>query len=210
MTKIKICGLTNLDDARGAWRAGADLLGFILVPASPRYVLPRCVCAIATDLRDEGCTASLVGVFAATPTDEIRQVAQQCGLDRVQLHGDGDMQGSLAKLGAPAIVARRVRDRCDWETWVCPGAWAILLDRYHPQRLGGSGQVWDWALYQPPPPTVARVILAGGLAPENVADAIAAVHPWGVDVSSGVETAPGRKDLRRIEQLIRAVREVEA
>lgn len=208
MTAVKICGLTNLEDARWAWRCGADLLGFILVPASPRYLPPERARALAQQLRAEGCRTPLVGVFAEADPQVIGEAAQRCGLDLVQLHGQEEHPFPLGDLPLPAIVARRVRAEADWAEWAAPDAWAILLDRYDPARLGGSGQAWDWASYQAPPPGAPRVILAGGLTPHNVAAAIGTVRPWGVDVASGVEAAPGRKDPRLVEQFIRRVREV--
>jgi len=208
MTAVKICGLTNLEDARWAWHCGADLLGLILVPASPRYLPPERAQELARQLRAEGCCTPLVGVFAEADPQVIGEMALRCGLDLAQLHGHEDHPFSLGDLALPAIVARRMRGETDWATWATPGTWAILLDRYDPTRLGGSGQTWDWTRYQAPPSGAPRVILAGGLTPHNVTTAIAAVRPWGVDVSSGVEVAPGHKDPRLVEQFIRCVREV--
>jgi phosphoribosylanthranilate isomerase len=208
MTAVKICGLTNAEDAGWAWRCGADLLGFICVPSSPRDVPPERVQEMARNLRADGCQALLVGVFAETRPQVIRETALRCGLDLVQLHGYEDAPFPLADLGLPAIVARRVRERLDWGAWRLPGAWATLLDRYDSARLGGSGEAWDWALYEGSPPDVSRLILAGGLTAENVAAAIAAVRPWGVDVSSGVEAVPGRKDWHKVARFIQQARKV--
>ena len=206
MTAIKICGLTNLRDARWAWNCGADLLGFIFVRSSPRYLPIAEAAAIAGSLREEGCTARLVGVFVDAPIDVVRQTVEACSLDIAQLHGDEDPEYVRA-LGMPTIVARRVRDRVPWEQLAQYDAWAHLLDTYHPQKKGGSGLAWDWSLLRCADLSDLRVIVAGGLTPENVTIAMRQAEPWGVDVSSGVEASPGRKDHAAVELFIRNVRE---
>jgi phosphoribosylanthranilate isomerase len=213
MTLVKICGLTNAPDARVAWQCGADLLGFILVPSSPRYVRPERLAEITSSLRQEGCRARLVGVFAAAAPRVMRRVASDCALDLLQLHGQ-ETPEQAASLGLPVILARAVREGLPWQ--VSEGAhapsgfpWAYLLDSHDPQRLGGTGKTWRWELLAGTEARTMRVILAGGLNPENVATAIRQVRPWGVDVASGVELSPGHKDADKIRRFIEQVREVD-
>jgi phosphoribosylanthranilate isomerase len=207
MTRVKICGLTTLEDARHAWRAGADLLGFVLVPSSPRYVPPEALERITRALGEEGCSALRVGVFAGEGPEEVSRLAEACALDLVQLHG-GACAPFLARLNRPAIVARRVAGRPPWEGSF-PGAWAHLLDTYVPHRLGGTGRTWRWDLLAGAPAAASalRLIVAGGLTPENVRDAVRVARPWGVDVSTGVEAAPGRKDPVKVARFVAHVRE---
>lgn len=206
MTVVKICGLTNLEDARWAAQCGADLLGFIFVPSSPRYIAPGKAAAITAKLADEGCAACFVGVFADEPVEAVRRVAATCALRLVQLHGHETPEYAQL-LGLPVIVARRVRETIPWEELAAFRPWAYLLDSYDPQRLGGTGQPWPWELLAEGGQRLKRVILAGGLTAENVGRAIRWARPWGVDVSSGVEASPGRKDPAKVERFIRSVRE---
>lgn len=198
---VKICGLTNLEDARHAWRAGADLLGFVLVAGTPRYVKPEAAATLVRALRDEGCGALMVGLFAHESPAAVRATAEVCGFDLVQIHGDPS-PAETAALGVPALVARRVRGNIDWAPLAAYRAWGYVLDGYDPVRLGGTGRTWDWALAADRPEGTGRVLIAGGLTPENVAAAVRAARPWGVDVSSGVESLPGRKDPNRVARFI--------
>jgi len=205
MTVVKICGLTNLEDARWAWRCGADLLGFILVPSSPRHVDAGTLAEIAAMLRGEGCRAGMVGVLAQGTDAEIRRIIAHCAPDYIQWHGTG----YPGEVGAPVILAHRVADIVPWGAMRMSAAWAHLLDKYDPQRLGGTGQTLQWELLAEERDRPERLILAGGLTPDNVAQAIAIVHPWGVDVASGVESAPGRKDPDKVARFIENVRKVQ-
>ena len=206
MTRVKICGLTSLADARWAWRCGADLLGFIFVRSSPRYVPPHAVAPITQALAREGCKARFVGVFADEPAAVVNETARACGLDLAQLHGQVAPE-DLSGLELPAIIARRVSNGVSWASLSAHGAWAYLLDTHDPARLGGTGRTWDWEQLPQEAVRPERLIVAGGLTPENVALAIRATRPWGVDVSSGVEAAPGRKDAHKVAAFIRHVRE---
>jgi len=167
MTVVKICGLTNLEDARWACRCGADLLGFVFVPSSARCVPAARVAKIIHALTSEGYRARPVGVFANQPLDALRRTAEMCSLQLVQLHG-GEGPGYAHALGLPFIVARRVRDRVPWEELSEYQAWAYLLDSYDPGKLGGTGHAWRWEMLGDPQPDV-RLIVAGGLTPDNVA-----------------------------------------
>jgi len=208
MTVVKICGLTNLEDARWACRCGADLLGFVFVPSSARCVPAARVAKIIHALTSEGYRARPVGVFANQPLDALRRTAEMCSLQLVQLHG-GEGPGYAHALGLPFIVARRVRDRVPWEELSEYQAWAYLLDSYDPGKLGGTGHAWRWEMLGDPQPDV-RLIVAGGLTPDNVASAIRQARPWGVDVSSGVEASPGRKAPAIVERFVREAKRAAA
>jgi phosphoribosylanthranilate isomerase len=212
VTRVKICGLTNLEDARWAWLCGADLLGFIFVRSSPRYIEVEVASAMAAALRDEGCRCQLVGVFAGSAPEEVRRLVTTCDLDLVQLHRYTD-RDVPADLGAPLILGVRVKDGPLSSAALAqgrPDVYACLLDTYDPERLGGTGQTWDWSRMcrsrEPSPP----IVVAGGLTPANVREAIRLTRPWGVDVSSGVEALPGRKDHDKVLRFIRNVREEDA
>ena len=208
MTVIKVCGLTRAEDALHAAVCGADLLGMIFVPASPRRVSVDGAAKIAQAVRANYPSGSplLVGVFVDAPAEQVRDVSAQCGLDLVQLHGD-ESPAYAASLGLPYILARRVGRPGALEDLDRYKPWAYLLDSYDPARPGGSGEAWRWADMETALPDGARLILAGGLKPENVQEGLRAVRPWGVDVASGVETRPGVKDSGRVAAFIEQVKE---
>ena len=208
MTRVKICGMTNLDDARHAVRCGADLLGFIFAE-SARRVSPEQVREIIAALRADGPShVMFVGVFVDAPAGEVIGTCMDCGLTAVQLHGDEPPEQCrfIARAGISVIKSFRVRDRSSLDHVVrYDAADFFLCDTYDPERAGGTGRPFDHSLVAGLG-TSYRLILAGGLTPENVADAIAVVRPWGVDVSSGVEASPGRKDPAKVEAFIRNAR----
>jgi phosphoribosylanthranilate isomerase len=194
---VKVCGITRADDAEAAVELGANALGFIFWPASPRFIDPFRARAIAATLPPFVTT---VGVFVNQPAEYVNGVASLVRLGAVQLHGDESVADAEA-IDAPVIKAMRVGDeRIDG--W--PSRNLVLLDVHDPERRGGTGRTIDWAAAA----KVAsrrRVLLAGGLTPDNVGDAIARVRPFGIDVSSGVERAPGIKDHQRLRALFEAV-----
>jgi phosphoribosylanthranilate isomerase len=209
MTLVKICGITNIEDARVAVAAGADLLGFIFYPQSPRYVPPERVCEIVSDLCAEtgGVTPRLVGVFVDAAPEAVLRTRRKCGLHLVQLHGSEPPQAveDLMATGTGVIKAFRVRDAGSLSAMARYRPTAFLLDTYVGGQPGGTGRTFNWELaleakrYGP-------VVLAGGLTPENVAQAVRQVRPWAVDVSSGVEASPGRKDHDRVYRFVANVR----
>ncbi|MHB1293915.1 MAG: phosphoribosylanthranilate isomerase [Anaerolineae bacterium] len=211
---VKICGLTNLEDALHAARSGADLLGFVLAPSSPRYVTAEQVTALVAALRAQGCHLPCIGVVADKDPAQVRALVAASSVDLVQLHGYAPKEAAaLANPGVPVIPAHRVRGHVPWAELAARPAWAYLLDGYAPNALGGAGVAWDWALLEQDAtsPQAARVrqrlFVAGGLTPENVAEVVRRLHPLGVDVSSGVEAAPGCKDPTRVERFIRNAKE---
>ncbi|MDT8419232.1 MAG: phosphoribosylanthranilate isomerase [Desulfuromonadales bacterium] len=200
MTRIKICGITSSEDALQAAACGADALGFVFFDRSPRCVTPGQAREIIAGLPP---LLTTVGLFVNATPQTIRDTAAYCGLDRVQLHGDETPADCLLP-PLRVIKALRVRDeqslaRAD----EYPGD--LLLDAWSDQAYGGTGHAFDWQLACA---LAARrpIILAGGLNPENVAAAVARVKPYGVDVSSGVELSPGRKDHAKVAEFIRRVR----
>jgi len=202
--RIKICGITCLEDALHAADCGADALGFVFHPASPRCVTPAQAATIIAALPP---LVTTVGLFVNRPVLEIRAMALDCGLDVVQLHGDESPAdcGALIAAHRRVVKAVRLRDAASVQALAAYPATAILLDAWVAGTYGGTGQRCDWQLAA----EVARrrrVILAGGLEPDNVRQAVQQVAPYGVDVSSGVERVPGRKDPRRVAAFIRNAR----
>lgn len=203
-TRVKICGITNWTDARRAFEAGADFLGFNFYPGSPRYISPAQADRIVKRLPD-GVAA--VGVFVNETEDAVIEVARRLKLDFVQLHGE-ETPATVAKIAryVPVIKALRVSKAfrmIQLQRFKC--ASAFLLDGFDRRTRGGTGKTFDWS--------VARrarrgrtIFLAGGLTPENAAAANRSVRPYALDVCSGVETKPGEKDAARIEAFVRAVK----
>jgi phosphoribosylanthranilate isomerase len=204
---VKVCGITQLEDALAAIHAGADALGFNCVPSSKRYLEPESIRAI-TDRLHRGASGRpvAVAVVADVGRDRAAALLDELGVDRVQLHGD-EPEGELLALGARAFKALRVGDAADVARALAFPGHPLLVDAKVAGQLGGTGHTLDWSLVEP----LARarsLILAGGLTPENVAQAVATVRPWGVDVASGVETPgdPRRKDAEKMRRFIAAAR----
>lgn len=214
MPKIKICGITTLNDALAAAELGADLLGFNFYPKSPRYIAPETCREITGSLRSQYPNLTLVGVFVNVPVAEIRAILAACQLDLAQLHGD-ETPAMLAELGSRAFKAIRLSASESVDESVHPFisvlqsvSPALLVDAAVKGLYGGSGVTTDWAKAA----KLAKrlpLLLAGGLTPGNVAQAIAQARPWGVDTASGVESSPGVKDAARMRDFAAAVREME-
>ena len=237
--KVKLCGMTCLEDVQAAMTAGADLLGFIFFPKSPRYVPPEQVRDILAAAEPGRAGIQSVGVFVNETPETVAQVLDFCGLDLAQLHGeeppamlglgDGSAEAVAIDSGGPkedpgkmrgrAYKALRPRSRDEAAALARRYALsqdlrlggrlpAFLLDAYHPHLRGGTGETGDWSLAsrlasQYP------ILLAGGLDPSNVARAVQTVRPWGVDVASGVETSPGRKDHAAMRAFVAAAKRIE-
>ena len=206
---IKICGLTTLDDTLAALEAGADYLGFNFYPPSPRCLTTEACARLVSAVARRGAGVTTVGIFVNQAPDEVAAIMAATGLHLAQLHGD-ERPTDLARLWGRAFKAVRDPSQVDFDalTEFSPGQPAFLLDANAPNAYGGTGQTADWAAARP---LAARypIFLAGGLTPANVADAIAQVQPWGVDVASGVEAAPGRKDEHKMRAFVEAVRAVQ-
>ncbi|MEE9202712.1 MAG: phosphoribosylanthranilate isomerase [Dehalococcoidia bacterium] len=199
--RVKICGLTNLEDALMAAEAGADALGFVFAP-SPRRVTPKQVREIVPHLPP---FVIKVGVFVDSPLKEVVDTLSSCGLHLAQLHGEEPPDYCQA-LFPRAIKSFRVRDAAFLERLPGYRAAAFLLEGHSEKGYGGTGTGFDWGLALKAG-EYGRIILSGGLTPENVGEAVGRVAPYGVDTSSGVESAPGKKDPEKVRAFIRAARE---
>jgi phosphoribosylanthranilate isomerase len=205
MVRIKICGITNLEDALLAAELGADALGFIFYPKSPRKVAPETAREIIAQLPP---FVASVGVFVDEAAGIVQELAAKVGLDWVQLHGQESPE-YCRSLGRRVIKAFRIKDEqsvMELEPYR-DAVRAFLLDTFKKGQVGGTGEVFDWQLARKAK-LYGRIILAGGLTAENVAQAIAIAHPQAVDAASGTEAEPGRKDPEKLRAFFKAVRSV--
>ena len=203
-TQIKICGLTNANDAHACVELGADMIGFNFYQKSPRYIEPAIVRQIVDALPARTCA---VGVFVDADPAEICEITKTAGFRCVQLHGHTTPQ-SCSELAQEFRVIRALSTDAQFEpenTAAFPDC-DVLIDAYHPELRGGTGQTCDWSAARAAMRYTRFLILSGGLTARNVGSAIAAVAPHAVDVCSGVESAPGVKDHRALEEFISAVR----
>jgi phosphoribosylanthranilate isomerase len=209
--RVKICGITQVEQGRAIARLGASALGFICVEQSPRYVQPEQIRDISEGLLEGGYGCDRVGVFANVEMAEIIRVVETGLLNAVQLHGNESpwfCQQVRSVLPTVEIIkALRVRsaETLEWVQHYEQAVDTLLLDAYDPHRLGGTGHAIDWSLLRAFHPSCPW-LLAGGLTPENISDALERLTPDGIDLSSGVEIAPGNKDLQKVEQLFKQLR----
>lgn len=204
--KVKICGITNLEDAVAAIEAGADLLGFNFYRKSARYVEPKVARSIVAQIRSGVNAPQLIGVFVNSPLLEVQSILREVGLDQAQLHGDESSELVAQVRGFKALRPQSM-DEADTQAhaYAVTTEPALLIDAYRKGEYGGTGQVGDWSLAAKIAPQY-PILLAGGLTPENVAEAIRQVQPWGVDVASGVESAPGKKDAAKMKEFVSKAR----
>jgi phosphoribosylanthranilate isomerase len=203
MTKVKICGITRLEDALHASDLGADFLGFIFVPSSPRFIEPEIASAIIAQIRERETSPQFVGVFHDSSPDYINEIASVTGIDLAQLHGN-ESDDDIVHLGVPAIKALHVNDTMP-ETHATPNAGWLLFDTFDDRRSGGTGRRFDWSLLAAWPRSK-PFFLSGGITPDNVVAAITLVRPDAIDLASGVESEPGIKDHAKLEKLFERVR----
>jgi phosphoribosylanthranilate isomerase len=203
MIRIKICGITNLDDALLAADLGADALGFIFYPPSQRAIGADAARAIIAQLPPFVTT---VGVFVDEDAATVKELAGAVGLDWLQLHGQ-ETPEYCRSLGCRAIKGFRIRDENSLADLAAyrGAVQALLLDTYKKGQVGGTGETFNWELAKEAK-QYGPIILAGGLTPENVTQAIAAVQPQAVDVASGVEAAPGKKDPEKLKAFFAAIK----
>lgn len=205
MVKVKICGLTNLEDAQWAANCGADALGFILSEKGPRFIKEDIAASITSQLPP---FTSRVGVLVDEKVDTVKRIAEVCKLDYVQLHGEetpGYCDELREKINCKIIKAFRVKGIESLEGIKDYSLDGILLDAWSPDSHGGSGVSFDWKLAL----EVAKncpIILAGGLNPQNVAEAVRQVNPFAVDVSSGVQSTARQKDKEKVLKFIRGAK----
>jgi phosphoribosylanthranilate isomerase len=217
MTWVKICGITNLEDALVAVEAGADALGFVFYEKSPRNVHPEVVREIASNLPSK---MERVGVFVGESVN--RRIVHQATLTAVQLHSlrakpsrqtlqdlDGSAENIYLSVSADNLIRGRIGG-FSWRKEAKDIVSAIFFDSGTPAQPGGTGKTFDWKRVAPIVETINfRIVIAGGLSSANVQNAIELLHPWGVDVSSGVEASPGKKDPDKVRAFIKAVREAD-
>jgi phosphoribosylanthranilate isomerase len=201
MVKVKICGITNIDDALAALEHGADALGYVFYKGSPRYITPDRARGIIQRLPT---FATTVGVFVDERAEEVDRVMRHAGIDVAQFHGHEPPEACVVP--RRVIKAIRIKELSDLEPLKHYKVSAFLLDTYTPDLLGGTGQIFNWDIAVDAK-QFGRVILAGGLTPENVAQAVQWVHPYAVDVSSGVEEEKGKKDHEKMRLFIKNAKE---
>lgn len=204
MTKIKICGIKTVDDALAALDAGADMIGFNFYPKSPRYIEVGMCRNIMSVMRKYGHIV-FVGVFVNAPVEQICATMETCGLNLAQLHGDESLETVKALNGKAFKAFRGVPQSLNgFARELAP---AFLLDASVKGEYGGTGAKADWSAAA----QLAKqypLLLAGGLTPENIAEAVQCVIPWGVDVASGVESSPGVKDPGKMKAFVRAISDI--
>ena len=203
MTKVKICGITNLEDALFAAGRGADALGFVFFSESPRYIDPGKAGEIIDALPP---FISTVGVFADAQENFVKHAVNESGVGILQFHGS-EGPDYCSSFGMPYLKAFKIRGMESLDALKdYPDAVAFLLDTYSEKEMGGTGVAFNWDIAVAAKP-LSRIILAGGLTPENVAEAVRKVGPYAVDVSSGVEAIKGKKDPEAVRKFILAARE---
>lgn len=201
MTKIKVCGIKSLKDALSAAEYGADALGFVFYGKSPRYIEPADAAAIIKKLPP---FVTPVALFVNAHEDSVMAVLDETGIEVLQFHGD-ETPDYVSSFSQRTIKALRIKDEKSLSYIHNYDVNAILADAYSPDAYGGTGQTFNWKLLSSLQSSE-RIILAGGLGPENVAEAIRKVRPYAVDVSSGVEASPGVKDHDKLRRFIEEVR----
>ena len=229
---VKICGITNLADARVSVEAGADLLGFIFYPKSPRYVAPDTVAKVVREIRDwrleisrgaidlqsplsnlQSSTPKFVGVFVNESPAHISEILTFAQLDYAQLHGNEtpvmltQLAGRAYKALRPANAEEAVVGAEQFARLGPADGPRVMIDAYDPNLYGGTGKTADWDVVSALARRYPGILLAGSLTAENVASAMQRVQPWGVDVSSGVEAAPGRKDHAKVRAFVQAAKD---
>lgn len=204
MTRVKICGITSLKDALTAVEAGADALGFVFYKESPRHLFAEQAARIIEQLPP---FVQVAGLFVNEEATTVNELADLCRLDLVQLHGDepADYCGQIRRRVLKAFRVRSLTCLDPIRDYPVAG---YLLDTFSPSFYGGTGLSFNWEIAAEAVKRHQRIVLAGGLTPDNVAEAVQQVRPWAVDVSSGVETAPGKKDADKVRRFIRNAKEV--
>jgi phosphoribosylanthranilate isomerase len=206
MTLVKVCGITNLDDALAAAEAGADALGFNFYPCSPRYLTPKAARPIVDRLLADYPNLLIAGVFVNESLDAIGKVAAAAGVSALQLHGNETPEYCKALKAYYLIKVFSAGDQFAPETVLEYNVHAVMLDALDKNAFGGTGKLSNWPVARKTRELFPRLFLAGGLSAENVAEAINQVNPYAVDACSRLESAPGRKDHGRVRAFVAAVR----
>ncbi len=205
IVKVKICGITNYEDATAAIDMGADLIGFNFYPKSPRYIEPDEAAKIVNRLP---AFVDIAGVFVNSTLEQVRKIMDTCQLNWVQFHGDEKPKycESFISLNVKTMKAIRVKDQKDIKKTEDYSTDAILLDAFHPEKYGGTGITFDWNIVGH---IGKRIFLAGGINPDNASSAIE-LGVYGIDVCSGVEASPGKKDHEKMKKLFNNIRHLRA
>jgi phosphoribosylanthranilate isomerase len=205
MTYVKICGITNMEDAAAAVAAGADVLGFNFYKPSPRYITPQHAREIVQRFPN---VVLKVGVFVNEELADVQTIMRAAGLGALQLHGDESPEYCTKFPGWYVIKTFAVNDTFDVQAAEAYDVDAIMLDTKHNHLRGGTGRVFDWSVARQAALTIPELYLAGGLSPENVENAIKTVRPYAVDACSSLEDRPGKKNAERMREFVNAVRRV--
>jgi len=203
-TQVKICGITSVADGQDAAEAGADMIGLMFYDGSPRHITLAKAVEISRALSP---FVLRVGVFVNPDEEQVTRAIAECGLNLLQFHGD-EASDFCTQFGLMSLKAIRVRDAESLKQLERFNTDAFLLDAYSKSGLGGTGEKFNWELAVEAQKFGKPIFLAGGLTPENVAAAVELVHPFAVDVSSGVESAPGKKDAAKVRMFIQAAKAV--
>jgi len=204
MVKVKICGITNLEDAKVAAEAGADALGFVFYKKSPRYIKPEKAGAIIKQLPER---LRKVGVFVNAQEKTIKDIAKWSRLDILQFHGDESPEFCHKFKGYKVIKAFRIKDKTDLAKILKYKTFAYLFDTFVKSKVGGTGKIFDWKIIKRIMDKINRpVFLSGGLTKDNVKEAIKTLRPAWVDVSSSVEIKPGKKDHKKVKEFIKEIK----
>ena len=199
-SRLKICGITNKTDAQSCVKLGVDILGFNFYPQSPRYIKPEIARSIVNQVP---LIVLTVGILVRPKLVEVLETITTSSVNAVQIYESGDFI-DYSNIPVPVIAAYRVSDKLPHNLYFTDSS-MILIDSYSSDRMGGSGQVFDWSKI-PDSISRERLILAGGINPDNITEALNQVNPAVIDVASGAEISPGKKDLHKVEQLVRAIR----
>lgn len=203
VVKVKICGITNLQDALAAVNAGCDALGFIFYKKSPRYIAPAEAAELIRQL-PKGMVK--IGVFVNSSEKTIKRIAKFCRLDMLQLHGNESVKFCQKFKDHKVIKVFRIKERLDLEKILKYRTFAYLFDTYRKDSIGGTGKKFDWGVLKYLPCIKQPIFLSGGLSKDNVLEAIKTVHPDWIDASSSLESSPGKKNLRRVKEFIRVAK----
>lgn len=203
MVKVKICGITNLEDALASFKAGCDALGFVFYKKSPRYIAPEKARSIAEQLPAQ---VIKIGIFVNARERTVRRIARLCSLNMLQFHGNETPEFCRRFADCKIIKAFRVKGRLGCKDVLKYRPFAFLFDTYAASKIGGTGKNFDWELITHINNIKGPVFLSGGLSAKNVKAAIRAVKPHWVDVSSSVEAAPGKKDHKKVREFIKTVK----
>jgi len=204
MVKVKICGITDFEDAKVSVKAGCDALGFVFYKKSPRYITPEKAKEIIKKLPKD---IMKTGVFVNAKEKKIKDIAKLCNLDILQFHGDESPEFISKFNGYNVIKAFRVKERKDLSNILQYNTFAYLFDTFRKDKFGGTGKKFNWSFLEEIDSLKKPIFISGGLTVKNIKEAIEAVHPDWVDVSSSVEARPGKKDHKKVKEFIQAVKQ---